>query len=104
MLKYKGYRGQAIFDNDSGMLFGHVIGLKDIITFQAVSVKELEHEFKASIDFYLDVCKKRGEKPEKSFSGKLNIRIAPDLHAQLSQEALQQGVSLNSMITEKLKR
>lgn len=38
------------------------------------------------------------------FSGKLNIRIPKSLHCQLSQEAKQNGVSLNQYIIYKLAR
>jgi len=32
---------------------------------------------------------------EKSFSGRFVIRLTPDLHAHLAEQAKQQGVSLN---------
>lgn len=104
MLKYKNYLGQVEFDSDAKIFHGEVIGLKDVITFQGASVKELEKAFKNSIDDYLEFCKERGESPEKPYSGNLRIRIAPNLHAKLAQEANAYGLSLNSLIVEKLKK
>jgi predicted HicB family RNase H-like nuclease len=78
--------------------------LKDVITFQGTTVVELEKAFKDSVDDYVAWCKERGEEPEKTFSGNLRIRISPDLHAKLAQAAVVKGVSLNSLIIDKLQK
>lgn len=103
MMKYKGYIGHVEYDDDAKIFHGEVVGLKDIITFQGKSVKELEIAFKESIDEYLAWCKKRGEKPEKTFSGTFNLRIPPELHAKLALHARTMGMSLNSYVAEKLR-
>lgn len=103
-MKYKGYIGQVSYDDEAKIFHGEVIGLKDVITFQGTTVKEIEKSFKDSIDDYLKFCKKRGEKPEKTFSGKLNLRMSPDLHAHLTLEAAKRGLSLNDFINEKLSK
>ena len=40
----------------------------------------------------------------KHFSGKFMIRVPPDVHRQLSMEALEAGVSLNRLASAKLSR
>jgi predicted HicB family RNase H-like nuclease len=104
MMEYKGYKGEVTYDATAKIFHGEVLGLKDVITFQGTTVKELEHAFKGSIDDYLAWCKKRGEQPEKTFSGNIRIRISPELHAQLTQLAMLHGTSLNSLIIEKLQK
>lgn len=103
-MKYKGYVGQVSYDDEAKIFHGEVIGLKDVITFQGTTVTEIEKAFKASIDDYLKWCKSRGEKPEKTFSGTLNLRMNPDLHAHLAFEAAKKGISLNDLINEKLRK
>jgi predicted HicB family RNase H-like nuclease len=103
-MKYKGYIGQVAYDEDAKIFHGEVIGLKDIITFQGESVKELEQAFKDSINDYLEFCHKRGESPEKTFSGKIHVRINPKLHANLTIQAAKHGISLNDFITQKLSK
>jgi predicted HicB family RNase H-like nuclease len=102
MMRYKGYIGDVTYDADAKLFHGEVIGLKDIITFQGTTVEELEKAFHDSIDDYVIWCKERGEKPEKTFSGKLNLRMSPDLHAHLALEAAKRNMSLNDFINEKL--
>lgn len=104
MMKYKGYIGKVEYDADAKIFHGDVIGLKDVITFQGSTAKEIEKAFKDSVDDYLEWCKERGEKPEKTFSGNLNLRMSPDLHAHLSTEAARKGMSLNDLINVKLSK
>ncbi|KKQ48902.1 MAG: hypothetical protein US69_C0012G0021 [candidate division TM6 bacterium GW2011_GWF2_38_10] len=104
MMKYKGYLGEVTYDSNAKIFHGEVLGLKDIITFQGTTVLELEKAFKDSIDDYISWCKERGEEPEKAFSGNIRLRISPDLHAQLAQAAITQGISLNSLIIDKLQK
>jgi predicted HicB family RNase H-like nuclease len=104
MMKYKGYTGHVIYDDEAKIFHGEVLGIKDVITFQGTTVDEIEQAFKDSVDDYLAFCKERGEEPDKPFSGKFNLRIPPDLHAKLSIAAQSQGESLNSFIGKMLQR
>jgi predicted HicB family RNase H-like nuclease len=61
-MKYKDYVGHVIYDGEAKIFHGEVMGLRDVITFQGSTVKELEKAFKDSIDDYLAFCKERGEK------------------------------------------
>jgi predicted HicB family RNase H-like nuclease len=101
-MKYKGYIGQVIYDENAKIFHGDVIGLKDVITFQGESVRELEQAFKDSVDDYLEFCEQRGEKPEKTFSGNIRLRMNPELHAEIFLQAAKRGVSLNEFITQQL--
>ncbi|MCI0381892.1 MAG: type II toxin-antitoxin system HicB family antitoxin [Chlamydiae bacterium] len=104
MMKYKGYIGHVEYDDEAKIFHGEVVGLKDIITFQGKSVEELEQAFQDSIDDYLAWCRKRKEKPEKTFSGTFNLRIPPELHAKLAVQAKSIGISLNSYVAQTLMR
>jgi predicted HicB family RNase H-like nuclease len=104
MMRYKGYIGKVEYDADAKIFHGEVIGLRDVITFQGTTVKEIEKAFKDSVDDYLEWCQERNEKPEKTFSGNIRLRMASELHANLALEAARRGLSLNEFINEKLKR
>lgn len=101
-MKYKGYIGIVTYDDEAKIFHGEVTGLKDVITFQGTSVEELEKAFRDSVNDYLEWCKERNEKPEKTFSGEIRLRMDPSLHAHLSLEAAQKGISLNDLINQKL--
>lgn len=101
-MEYKSYIGTVTFDEDAELFHGEVINLNDIITFQSDTVEGLKREFQASVDDYLEFCEERGERPDKPFSGKLTLRIDPDLHRDLYIKSRKENKSLNSWIVEKL--
>ncbi len=97
-MKYKGYTGVIEYDEDAKIFHGEVIGLRDIITFQGISVDELEKAMADSVDFYLAWCAERNKQPEKPFSGKLMVRTSPDIHSKAVLAAARTGLSLNKFI------
>ena len=101
-MTYKGYEARVELDDEAGVLHGEVINTRDVITFQGASVKELEAAFHDSVEDYLEFCAARGEDPEKPFSGRILVRVPPDVHRQIMTEARRQGKSLNSFVVEKL--
>lgn len=64
-MEYKGYKSFLDGVNNNGHYYGHIDGIKDVITFQADRLEDVEQAFKDSVDDYLDWCKERGEKPCK---------------------------------------
>jgi predicted HicB family RNase H-like nuclease len=104
MLEYKGYTGQVEFDGDAGLFHGEVLDTRDVITFQGKTVDEIATAFRESVDDYLEFCSERGEEPDKPFSGRLMVRLSPDLHRRLYVEARRDGKSLNQLISDRLAR
>ena len=102
MLKYKGYAGYVIYDDEAHIFHGEVIGLKAVITFQGTTVDEIEEAFKDSIDDYIEWCKERGKEPEKAYSGKFNLRMSPELYVKVAAQAAHEGLSMNAYILKRL--
>ena len=102
-MKYKGYTAVVELDEDQEVLVGHVVGLRDVITFQAETVSEAIKEFHASVDSYLAFCKHRKESPEKPYSGKFSVRLPPELHHQIVTRAQEEKPSLNAFVEHALR-
>lgn len=100
MLEYKGYYG--VVEADEGVFSGRVAGLRDVITFEGQSFTEVEQAFHDSIDDYLAFCAERGETPDRTFSGKVPLRLDPDLHRRAAARAQAEGVSLNQWIARRI--
>jgi predicted HicB family RNase H-like nuclease len=104
-LKYKDYSGTVEYSEKDNCLFGKVIGMnKNIISYEGKTVEELKADFEAGIDLYLESCQERGIKPQKPYSGSLNIRIPSELHSQLALKAQMTGRSINAIIKDLLSR
>ncbi|SEI13125.1 hypothetical protein SAMN05660691_04047 [Rheinheimera pacifica] len=55
--EYKGFTGSATENSDScANLFGQVLHIRDVVTYEADTVTELEREFRYSVDSYLADC------------------------------------------------
>ncbi len=104
MLNYKGYTGHVEFDDEAGIFHSEVLDLRDVVTFQGTSIDELEQAFKESIADYLEFCQTRGEEPDKPFSGRLMLRLSPELHRRAYTSSKREGKSLNQWIAERLER
>jgi len=103
-LSYKGYTARIEFDSDDNIFFGRVLGVQDIIGFHGETVAELTADFQNAINHYLDVCKQRGEKPQKPYSGKLTLRISPNIHADIAAAAAHTGKSINKWVADTLEQ
>ena len=104
MMEYKGYIAAVEFDESVDRLYGRVVnsGYYPIATFEAIDVEGIRREFQRSIDEYLESCKEDGIEPRKPFSGKLNVRLGPDLHQRVARSAAESGLSLNRWIMQAL--
>jgi predicted HicB family RNase H-like nuclease len=101
-MQYKNYMAKVEYDDEAGVFHGEVIDLRDVITFEGESVDELRQAFEDSVEDYLEFCAQRGEEPEKPFSGRLLLRISPELHREISMLAKLDDSSLNQWIKERL--
>jgi len=104
MIAHKGYIAKIEFDEDDKVLHGRILGLRDVITFEANSVEGAIAAFEESVDDYLAYCEERNKEPEKPFSGKFNLRIDPDLHRGISLLAAANDISMNSWAIQAIKK
>jgi predicted HicB family RNase H-like nuclease len=104
MMTYKGYIGIARVDDEAGVIRGKVVNVKDTITFQGESVEAARAAFRESVDDYLEFCKDLGETPEKPFSGKILIRLRPEVHRKLNMVAQIEGLSVNRLVNREILR
>jgi predicted HicB family RNase H-like nuclease len=100
MLEYKGYIGTV--EAEDGVFLGRVAGLRDVITFEGTTFAEVEHAFRDSIDDYLAFCAERGEPPDRPYSGKIPLRVGPDMHRRAAMRAQSEGLSLNQWIARRI--
>nr|WP_279076369.1 type II toxin-antitoxin system HicB family antitoxin [Hafnia alvei] len=99
---YKGYAARIEYSEEDKCLVGHLAGIRDIIGFHADNVADLRKEFENSVDDYLEYCASRGREPQRPASGKISLRVPPDVHTQINVAAEVAGKSVNQWITDTL--
>ena len=104
VMRYKGYLARVEYSEEDGCFIGRLAGIPDIVTFHGESVVGLQSAFEEAVDDYVDTCAKVGIEPRKPCSGKIMLRVPPDLHARAAMLAKAQGKSLNQWVTDAIAR
>ena len=97
-LKHKGYFGTVEFSAEDNCLYGKVIGINDLVNYEAKSVKELTDAFGEAVEDYLGTCKKLGKEPDKFFKGVFNVRAGSPRHRKLALIADKKKIKLNELV------
>ncbi len=94
-MTHKGYAARIEYSDEDGCFVGHIAGIKDIVGFHGTTVTELREAFIEAVDDYLDTCAKLGRSPQKPYSGKIMLRVPPEVHAAVANAAQVKGKSIN---------
>jgi predicted HicB family RNase H-like nuclease len=94
-LSHKNFHARVEFDAEDGLFVGRIAGINDVVGFHGESVEELTSAFREAVEDYIETCRRVGKEPERAYSGKLMLRVSPDLHAQAARAAELSGKSLN---------
>ena len=74
-LEYKGYSGSIEYSEEDGLLYGQVLGIRGLISYEGETGKELEKD----------------------------VRIPSKLHQKAALLAIETKVSLNSLVAESIR-
>ena len=96
-MNYRGYTARIEFSEPDGVFWGKVLGLapSTSISFEGETVAQLTQDFHSAVDFYIADCATSGKEPLKPASGKLMLRVAPEVHTAALIAAQAHGLSLN---------
>ncbi|SRR5690606_28188589 len=103
-MTYKGYAARIDYSDEDSLFVGHIAGIRDVVGFHGESVQELRAAFEEAVDDYLDTCTKLNRQPQKPYSGKLSLRLEPELHATVAVRAELAHKSINQWVTDVLSR
>jgi predicted HicB family RNase H-like nuclease len=101
-MTYNGYSARVEYDERDEIFVGRILGIRAIISFHGATVAQLRRRFEAAVRSYLSDCKERGVRPEKPVSGKVLLRLPPEVHGAALVAAEAAGKSLNQWATEVL--
>ena len=95
ILEYKGYVASLHYSHEDLCFFGKVEYINGLITFEAENAKDLENNFREAIDDYIETCKENNIEAQKTFNGKLLLRLDKELHKETSIYAKASNLSVN---------
>lgn len=103
IIEYKGYGGSVEVSEEDQLLYGKVLGIRSLISYEGKTVAELVSDFHASVDEYLEMCREKGMVPEVAYKGCFNVRVEPEVHRMAAYKAIKEGTSLNAVVGSALK-
>lgn len=66
ILYYKGYYGKIEYSAEDKVIYGKIMGIHSLISFESESATDIETEFHNAVDDYLSYCEEEGLEPEKT--------------------------------------
>ena len=97
------YRAVIQYDPEIEMFRGEFVGLKGGADFYAADAAGLRREGAKSLEVFLETCREDGVEPRRQYSGRFNVRLPPELHADIATAAAAAGKSINQWVTEELR-
>ncbi len=101
-LQYKGYLDSVHYDDDDLVFFGKVEYIRSLVSYEGHDVMSLKAGFEEAVDDYFALCEHQGTSPEAPFKGSFNVRTGSDLHRRAVISAHNQGINLNTLISQAL--
>lgn len=99
-LKYKKFIATVHYSSIDEIFFGKIEGINDLVTFEGETVFGLKKAFEEAVEEYIEMCKEVGKVALKSFKGSFNVRLNPELHSKLFENATLEGKTLNQYVKE----
>ena len=99
-MQYKVFLGSIEISKEDKILYGKLLHINGLITYEAENFSELEAAFHDAVDDYLADCEESGVEPQRSCSGAFNIRVKPEKHRQLLFISSIQNIKLNALVAE----
>lgn len=98
LLEYKGFCGTVEYSSADDLLFGQVVGINGLISYEGDSLASLKDDFESAIDDYLEMCQAVDLQPERSYKSDINVHISPELHKNLLSFAAAHNQSVNMAV------
>jgi predicted HicB family RNase H-like nuclease len=62
---YKNFIGSLEVAPEDKVLHGKLLNVADLVTYEAITIEQLEVEFKNAVDDYIQTCKQLNRKPNQ---------------------------------------
>ena len=104
MMTYQDYYGTVEYSDEDEVFYGRIAFIRDLISYEGDTVKQLKKAFHEAVDDYLALCEQQGKKPDQPFKGTFNVRTGSELHRKAAAYAESHNTNLNHVIKQALEQ
>jgi len=101
-MKYKGYIGSVEVSETDNCLYGKLLHINDLVTYEAETPRQLVDAFHEATDDYLATCAELDKEPDTPYKGVFNVRTQPSIHREVATMADMLGKKLNTFANDAL--
>jgi predicted HicB family RNase H-like nuclease len=101
-MQYKGYHGSVEISSEDNVLYGKLLFISPLVTYEGITAQELEGAFKDAVDDYLVDCETDGIDPIRPCKGSFNVRVGHDLHLAAAVASHRASINLNEFMKQAL--
>ncbi|MGE0200398.1 MAG: type II toxin-antitoxin system HicB family antitoxin [Candidatus Melainabacteria bacterium] len=104
MMQYKKQYGTVEYNDDDECFYGRVAFIRDLVSYEGQTVRELKKAFQQAVDDYFDLCREENREPDQPFKGTFNVRTGSELHRKAAAYAESHNTNLNQVIKQALEK
>jgi len=104
LLEHRGYLGSILYNDEDETFHGRLEFIRDLVTYEGTDARSLKTAFREAVQDYLDLCEEEGREPDVPLKGSFNVRPGRELHRRAILHARREGMSLNAVVTDALRR
>lgn len=98
--EYKSYFGSICYSEPDNVLYGKVLGIRSLISYEGDTIKSLKNDFQEAVDDYLELCEEQGMTPEKSSFSPKQLQLSPDLQQEVEFCSQTKGTSFQDIVEQ----
>ncbi len=98
--EYKGYYGSISFSDPDNVLYGKVLGIRSLVSYEGETIKSLKEDFEGAVEDYLELCEERNMTPEKSTFTPQSLHLSPNLQSEVQVYSQSKGTTMQEVVEQ----
>ena len=96
--------GSVHYSAEDEVFHGRLVGIRDLVTYEATDVVGLKKGFREAVEDYLETCRAMNKPPDVPYKGTFNVRVGRELHKKAAVFAAKRNKKLNAVVSEALEQ
>jgi predicted HicB family RNase H-like nuclease len=73
-MQYRDYSGSVHYNDEDSVFYGKIEDIRSLVSYEGEDIDSLQASFEEAVDDYLELCQRKGIKPEHPLAGSFNVQ------------------------------